>query len=37
MDALSRWVTQHRMTVGLFWLAITIVGIGPTEERQPRP
>ena len=27
MDALSKWVTRHRMTVGLLWLAITIVGI----------
>jgi RND superfamily putative drug exporter len=27
MDALSRWATRHRLTVGLLWLAITIVGI----------
>ena len=27
MDALSRWVTRHRMIVGLSWLAITIVGV----------
>ena len=27
MDALSRWVTRHRPTVGLIWLAITIVGM----------
>jgi hypothetical protein len=27
MDALSGWVTRHRMTVGLLWLAITVVGI----------
>ena len=25
MDALSRWVTRHRTTVGLLWLAITVV------------
>lgn len=27
MDALSAWVTRHRLTVGLLWLAITIVGL----------
>lgn len=27
MDALSRWVTRHRLTVGLLWLGITIVGV----------
>jgi putative drug exporter of the RND superfamily len=27
MDALSSWVTRHRMIVGLLWLAITIVGV----------
>ncbi|MDT4932974.1 MAG: putative drug exporter of the superfamily, partial [Pseudonocardiales bacterium] len=27
MDALSKWVTRHRLTIGLLWLAITIVGI----------
>jgi RND superfamily putative drug exporter len=27
MDALSRWVTRHRLTVGLLWLVITVVGI----------
>jgi RND superfamily putative drug exporter len=27
MDALSSWVTRHRTTVGLLWLAITVVGI----------
>jgi RND superfamily putative drug exporter len=27
MDALSRWVTRHRLIVGLLWLAITIVGV----------
>ncbi len=26
MDAVSRWVVRHRLWVGLFWLAITIVG-----------
>jgi len=26
MDAASRWVVRHRLWVGLFWLAITIVG-----------
>ncbi|MFG2944495.1 MMPL family transporter [Streptomyces adustus] len=27
MDGLSRWVTQHRRTVGLLWLVITVVGV----------
>jgi RND superfamily putative drug exporter len=27
VDALSRWVTRHRLIVGLLWLAITIVGV----------
>lgn len=27
MDALSRWVTRHRLIVGLLWLGITIVGV----------
>jgi RND superfamily putative drug exporter len=27
MDALSGWVTRHRLTVGLVWLAITVVGV----------
>ena len=27
MDALSRWVTRHRTTVGVLWLAVTVVGI----------
>ncbi|MDQ1540318.1 MAG: putative drug exporter of the superfamily [Actinomycetota bacterium] len=27
MDALSRWVTRHRLIVGLSWLAITIIGV----------
>jgi len=26
MDAVNRWVVRHRLWVGLFWLAITIVG-----------
>lgn len=27
MNALSRWVTRHRLVVGLLWLAITVVGV----------
>lgn len=27
MEGLSRWVVQHRMVVGLLWLAITVVGV----------
>ncbi len=27
MDALSKWVIRHRLWVGLFWVAITAVGI----------
>jgi RND superfamily putative drug exporter len=27
MDALGRWVTGHRLTVGLLWLAVTVAGI----------
>lgn len=27
MNTLSGWVTRHRLAVGLFWLAITIVGV----------
>ena len=27
MEALSNWVTRHRLMVGLLWLAITVVGV----------
>ena len=27
MDALSGWVTRHRLLVGLLWVAITVVGV----------
>ncbi|MEY9844602.1 putative membrane protein YdfJ with MMPL/SSD domain [Streptacidiphilus sp. BW17] len=27
MDALSRWVTRHRLLVGLLWVVITVVGL----------
>jgi len=27
VDALSSWVTRHRLTVGLVWLFVTVVGV----------
>jgi RND superfamily putative drug exporter len=27
VEALSNWVTRHRLMVGLLWLAITVVGV----------
>jgi RND superfamily putative drug exporter len=27
VEALSRWVTRHRLLVGLLWLAVTVVGV----------
>ncbi len=27
METLSRWVVRHRMTVGLLWLVITVIGL----------
>ncbi|MEZ0094880.1 MMPL family transporter [Streptacidiphilus sp. EB129] len=27
MDTLSRWVTRHRLLVGLLWVVITVVGL----------
>lgn len=27
MDTLSKWVIRHRLWVGLFWLAVTAVGV----------